>query len=107
MLPSDMATGSAEEIEEELRLTYVALTRARDHLYVTWPQRYYHRRSAFTDKHIYPQLCRFFTPDVRSRMDCRSHPDNRDTGDSENPDGTEAPGPGAQDIKARIRSRWE
>ena len=36
-LPSDMSTGSPEEIEEELRLTYVAMTRAKDHLYVSWP----------------------------------------------------------------------
>ena len=38
-LPSDMSTGSDEdiEIEEELRLAYVAMTRARDFLYVLWP----------------------------------------------------------------------
>ena len=29
-IPSDMATGSAEEIEEERRLLYVAVTRAKD-----------------------------------------------------------------------------
>jgi DNA helicase-2/ATP-dependent DNA helicase PcrA len=107
MLPSDMATGSAEEIEEELRLTYVALTRARDHLYVTWPQRYYHRRSAFTDKHIYPQLCRFFTPEIRSLMDCRSYPLDRDGAQPAGPDETVEPRPDAPDIKALIRSRWD
>ena len=37
MIPSDMATGDAEEIEEERRLFYVALTRARDMLYVYFP----------------------------------------------------------------------
>jgi superfamily I DNA/RNA helicase len=41
-IPSDMATGSTEEVEEELRLFYVALTRAKDWLYVCFPQRYYH-----------------------------------------------------------------
>ncbi|MBN1670277.1 MAG: hypothetical protein JXR37_04555 [Kiritimatiellae bacterium] len=36
-LPSDMSAGTAEEIEEELRLTYVTMTRARDFLDITWP----------------------------------------------------------------------
>ncbi len=38
-IPSDMATGSAEGIEEERRLFYVALTRAKRHLCVLWPMR--------------------------------------------------------------------
>ena len=41
-IPSDMATGDAEQIDEERRLFYVALTRAKDHLYVCYPLRYYH-----------------------------------------------------------------
>ncbi len=63
-LPSDMSCGSEEEIEEERRLTYVALTRARDFLYVSWPLRYYHKWYAVTDRHTYAQLCRFFTDEV-------------------------------------------
>ena len=65
-LPSDMAAGSEEELDEERRLTYVAMTRARDFLYITWPLRYYHRWSSFTDRHTYAQLCRFLTEDVRA-----------------------------------------
>jgi DNA helicase II / ATP-dependent DNA helicase PcrA len=68
-LPSDMATGNDDEVEEELRLAYVALTRARDFLYVLWPMKYYHRWSRYTDRHSYAQLSRFFTEDVRSTMD--------------------------------------
>ncbi len=67
-LPSDMSTGSAEEIEEELRLAYVAMTRARDHLYVLWPQRYYTRPAGVSDRHTYAQLSRFFTDEVLSTM---------------------------------------
>ena len=63
-LPSDMAAGREEEVEEELRLTYVALTRAKNFLYVTWPLRYYYKWYAITGNHTYAQLCRFFTPDV-------------------------------------------
>jgi len=53
-IPSDMATGSKEEIEEERRLLYVAMTRARDHLYLIQPHRFYtgsSRRNG--DRHIY------------------------------------------------------
>jgi DNA helicase II / ATP-dependent DNA helicase PcrA len=68
-LPSDMATGSDVEIEEELRLAYVAMTRARDFLYVLWPLRYYHKSAGISDKHSYAQCSRFFTPDVVRAMD--------------------------------------
>ena len=68
-LPSDMACGSSEEIEEERRLTYVAMTRARDFLYVVRPLRYYHTWTSFTDRHTYAQLCRFLTPHVVETME--------------------------------------
>ena len=67
-LPADMATGTAEEIEEELRLTYVAMTRARDFLYVLWPLRYYTRPFGVSDNHSYAQCCRFFTKEVTETM---------------------------------------
>ena len=41
-IPSDMSTGDPDELEEERRLLYVALTRARHALHVTYPQRYHH-----------------------------------------------------------------
>jgi DNA helicase-2/ATP-dependent DNA helicase PcrA len=73
-LPADMATGSESEIEEELRLTYVAMTRARDFLYVLWPLRYYSRSAGISDNHSYAQCCRFFTKDVVKTMDCIAPP---------------------------------
>src|SRR5467141_312611 len=42
-IPSDMATATPEEIEEERRLLYVAMTRAREYLYVLQPHRFYTR----------------------------------------------------------------
>jgi len=57
-IPSDMATRSTEQIEEELRLFYVALTRAKNWLYVCYPLRYYHYRGS-SDRHGYAQLTRF------------------------------------------------
>jgi DNA helicase-2/ATP-dependent DNA helicase PcrA len=72
-IPSDMATGSTEQIEEERRLFYVALTRARDWLYVCCPLRYYHLpRGPRADKHGYAQLTRFVTKKVAQHFDCRT-----------------------------------
>ncbi|HXJ66503.1 MAG TPA: ATP-dependent helicase [Actinomycetota bacterium] len=71
MIPSDMSTGNAEEIEEERRLFYVALTRARDALYVYFPLRFYRRPRgrAGEDAHTYAQLTRFLPPDVLEHFD--------------------------------------
>ena len=40
-IPSDMATGNPEQVDEERRLLYVAMTRAREHLYLVQPRRFY------------------------------------------------------------------
>ena len=70
MIPSDMATGDDDEIEEERRLLYVAMTRARDALHVYHPQRYYRRPKGLEDPHSYSQLSRFLEPeDVRATFD--------------------------------------
>jgi DNA helicase II / ATP-dependent DNA helicase PcrA len=60
-IPSDMALSEPEGLEEERRLLYVAMTRARDALYVTYPQRYFHRRHGLDDAHTYGQPSRFLT----------------------------------------------
>jgi DNA helicase-2/ATP-dependent DNA helicase PcrA len=62
MIPSDLATGDDDEIEEERRLLYVAMTRARDGLQVTFPMRYYRRPRGLEDPHTYAQLSRFLEP---------------------------------------------
>lgn len=58
-IPSDMACGSEEEIEEERRLFYVALTRARDFLEVCFPLKYYQKKWATGDRHTFAQITRF------------------------------------------------
>ena len=64
MITSDMSTGDDYEIEEERRLLYVALTRARDALHVSYPQRYYRRPRGLEDPHSYSQRSRFLPDQV-------------------------------------------
>jgi DNA helicase-2/ATP-dependent DNA helicase PcrA len=67
-IPSDMATGDDDELEEERRLLYVALTRARDQLRLTYPQRYYRRQRP--DQHMYAVVSRFLEPEsVKRHLD--------------------------------------
>ena len=69
-MPSDMATGSAAEIEEERRLLYVAMTRARDHLNLMLPQRFHvTQQRHHGDRHLYGNLTRFITPEVAQCFD--------------------------------------
>ncbi len=61
-IPSDMSLGEPGGLEEERRLFYVALTRAKDHLTVSVPQRYYHRRFGGNAAHSYAPPSRFLEP---------------------------------------------
>ncbi len=61
-IPSDMALSEPGGLEEERRLLYVALTRARDHLAVTVPQRFYHHRFSGNGAHSYALRSRFLDP---------------------------------------------
>ncbi len=54
-IPSDMSTGTSDEIEEERRLLYVAMTRAKDHLHLMVPQRFYVHQQAAQGRP--PRLC--------------------------------------------------
>src|SRR5262245_49402315 len=40
-IPSDLAVGTLAEVDEERRLLYVAMTRAKNHLHLVVPQRFY------------------------------------------------------------------
>ncbi|MEZ0170724.1 ATP-dependent helicase [Microvirga sp. TS319] len=59
-IPSDLGTGTTAEIEEERRLLYVAMTRAKDHLHLLVPQRFFtHQQAATGDRHVYAARTRF------------------------------------------------
>jgi DNA helicase-2/ATP-dependent DNA helicase PcrA len=57
-VPSDMALSSPAGLAEERRLFYVAVTRARDQLFLYAPLRLHHHRLASDDRHGYGQLTR-------------------------------------------------
>src|ERR1700739_4406914 len=59
-MPSDLATGTSGEIEEERRLLYVAMTRAKDDLHLIVPQRFFtHGQRTQGDRHVYAARTRF------------------------------------------------
>jgi DNA helicase-2/ATP-dependent DNA helicase PcrA len=68
-IPSDLATGSPEGIEEERRLLYVALTRARNRLYVCVPLRYQRSPRNHLDTYGLAQPSRFLQGPAASAFD--------------------------------------
>src|SRR5262249_43372943 len=101
-IPSDMSTGNTEEIEEERRLLYVAMTRAKDPLMLLVPQRFYVPHQAPRgDKHPPAGRTRFTPPAIAGCFQLRTWP-------------LPASGTGRQaskmaakiDLGARMRGMW-
>jgi DNA helicase-2/ATP-dependent DNA helicase PcrA len=99
-LPADVAQG-AHELEEERRLLYVAMTRARDHLHVLVPQRFYVTQQAVRgDRHLYASRTRFITEADAARFE-------RVTWPPPPPRGPAVPPPAATiDLLSRMRAAW-
>ena len=75
-IPSDLATGSSEEIEEERRLLYVAMTRAKDELALVVPQRFYvHGQPRNGDRSVYASRTRFIPPPLLKHFDRQTWPE--------------------------------
>ena len=100
-IPSDLATGTSAEIEEERRLLYVAMTRAKDQLTLVVPQRFYtHQQTRNGDRHLYASRTRFITTAVVKLFDTRTWP----VASSQRP---AEPGRPKVDIGARMRGMWK
>jgi DNA helicase-2/ATP-dependent DNA helicase PcrA len=74
-IPSDLATGNTPEIEEERRLLYVAMTRAKDHLHLILPQRFFaHQQRSGGDRHMYTSRTRFIPNVILNRFEVCAWP---------------------------------
>jgi DNA helicase-2/ATP-dependent DNA helicase PcrA len=101
-IPSDMATGNAEEIEEERRLLYVAMTRAKDLLMLVLPQRFYaHRQAKRGDRHVYAARSRFIPTVILGHFEITARHAPSQLAFAE-----KATAP-AVDLAARLRGRWQ
>lgn len=101
-LPSDLATGSAATIDEERRLLYVAMTRARDELDLMLPQRFYiTHQPALGDRHVYAGRTRFIPNGLLTHFEQRSWPPQAPAG-PRHPDPRQA----AVDLAAGMRDMW-
>ena len=100
-IPSDLATGTTAEVEEERRLLYVAMTRAKDHLHLIVPQRFYaHSQRSNGDRHVYASRTRFIPAGILGFLESCTWPMATATAVP-----TSAPC-GPIDIGARVRRLW-
>jgi DNA helicase-2/ATP-dependent DNA helicase PcrA len=102
-IPSDMATGSTDELEEERRLLYVAMTRAKEHLHLIVPHRFYvTQQGGGGDRHMYAARTRFITEAMSEKFECITWPEAA-------PAGSAAAQPQAPllQVRARARAAWK
>ena len=100
-IPSDLAAGSSDEIEEERRLLYVAMTRAKDELTLIVPQRFYvHGQPKNGDRSVFAARTRFIPPPLLKHFDRQTWPAAVPA-----PHARVAEGPRA-DLAARMRAMW-
>jgi DNA helicase-2/ATP-dependent DNA helicase PcrA len=100
--PSEFATGKAELIEEERRLLYVAMTRAKYELDLIAPLKYYvTQQTRQGDGHVYGTRSRFLTPAVMKTLQARTWPEHATQ--AREPACAELP---RVDVAARLRNLW-
>ena len=104
--PSEFAAGKPEQLEEERRLLYVAMTRARDALHLVTPLRYYvTQQPRFGDAHVYGAQSRFLSAGVRATLEPAAASGVVAAGAS---GGTDGPAPVPRvDVGARLRALWD
>jgi DNA helicase II / ATP-dependent DNA helicase PcrA len=101
-IPSDLGAGTTEELEEERRLLYVAMTRARDDLHLIIPQRFFvHGQSVHGDRHLYASRTRFIPEKLLGLFERTNWPQVPLGATVRNP----SQGPRV-DIGARVRGMW-
>ncbi|MBS1227442.1 MAG: ATP-dependent helicase [Proteobacteria bacterium] len=102
-IPSDLATGSEQEIDEERRLLYVAMTRAKDHLELMLPQRFYVSGQAGSgDRHVYANRTRFIPNRLLACFASQVWPAAAPA-----PAGVDALAQRTIDLASRMRGMWQ
>jgi DNA helicase-2/ATP-dependent DNA helicase PcrA len=101
-IPSDMATGSSAQIEEERRLLYVAMTRAKEHLYLIQPIKFFRtQQHRYGNGHMFAPRSRFLPEDILPLFTRTTAPM------AVLADNTPAPQSAVSiDIGARLRGMW-
>ena len=101
-IPSDVATRNSAEIEEERRLLYVAMTRAKDALDLIVPQRFHvTQQMGLGDRHVYAGRSRFIPNRLLGRFEQASWPPP-----APELQGSPASRQAAIDLAARMRDMW-
>jgi DNA helicase-2/ATP-dependent DNA helicase PcrA len=102
-IPSDLGVGTSEDIEEERRLLYVAMTRAKDDLRLMLPQRFFvAQQSARGDRHVYATRTRFLPERILRHFESCSWPAT-----AAEPHGSERQRPTIRvDVGAKMRAMW-
>ena len=99
--PSEFSTGKPELVEEERRLLYVAMTRARNELHLCAPLKFQVTQQAKTgDKHVYGAKSRFMTDRL---LDTCEKIAARTTGGVENLKAGES---ATVDVVAQLKEMW-
>ncbi|WP_297315580.1 ATP-dependent helicase [Thauera sp.] len=101
-IPSDVATRNSAEIEEERRLLYVAMTRAKDALDLIVPQRFHvTQQMGLGDRHVYAGRSRFIPNRLLGRFEQASWPPP-----APELQGSPASRQAAIDLAAKMRDMW-
>ncbi|HEY1996119.1 MAG TPA: ATP-dependent helicase [Paraburkholderia sp.] len=106
-IPSDLGTGSEEEIDEERRLLYVAMTRAREDLHIVVPQRFYvHNQTHLGDRHVWASRTRFIPAHLMPLFDAYAWPRIPEPA-APTAAGLAAAAQAKLEIAAKLRKMWD
>ena len=100
-IPSDMATDSVEQIEEERRVLGVAMTRAKFHLRLIQPLRFFRsQQHRYGGSYVFAPRSRFIPDGILDLFECQAWP-------QEPVDGAKAARASlCADVAARMRGMW-
>ncbi|MBA3477582.1 MAG: ATP-dependent helicase, partial [Lautropia sp.] len=105
--PNEFSTGSEYGVEEERRLLYVAMTRARDNLHLIEPQRYFvAQQPRLGDHYVHGARSRFLSSGVLARLDqvgARGEAPGDEAAAGTAGSSESAP---AVDVASRLRAMW-